>query len=147
MIRFFIYWYLYTSVFFPLWDKFQLRFCIIILAAKRLHNAYISISSVVTLSKYPQTEGPLSPLQNGHLDTRPDRAPTIKHRLFYVLCDNLFIAPGTKVHTLLMMSGLFSLLLSDNFCFWLHFWVSCLVESRCAMHIHKIIYVYMHNNW
>ena len=40
------------------------------LRRKRLHNAYISISSVVTLYKCPLTEGPVSSPQNGHQDTR-----------------------------------------------------------------------------
>ena len=145
----FLYLYLYTSVFFFYYEmEFQLKFCMIILKAKKLHNAYISISIVVTLSKCPLTEGPVSSPQNGHQYTQSRSgtllSSTACSRTSAMICSShleqkytdywWYLVHFLYYYQIALVSG-FNL---ESCVMWNH---------SLHMHIHIIIYVYMHNDW
>ena len=58
----------------------------------------------------------------------PIGPPAIEHRLLHNLRDDLFIAPGTNIHTLLIMSGLIFLIVR-----YLLLLVSLLNFVKCAI--------------
>ena len=147
----FWYLYLYTSVFFFYYEmEFQLKFCMIMLKAKKLHNAYISISSVVTLSKCPLTEGPVPTLQNGHQDTQSQSgtllSSTACSRTSAMICSShleqkytdywWYLVHFRYYYQIALVSG-YNL---ESCVMWNH-------SLHMHIHVHIIIYVNIHNDW